>query len=448
MSRMKRNGGTIHGSGGHAYPSDLTDLVLRQWADVQRACGAHCEKPSRDRLRQALSACYQASLLNEEGRPVTFRLALAEPESFAPDAGPPTGLHRVVFTEPRPLDQHELRRLSPAAAFSRSFIGARLEGGTGPTVWGLIHSGPDWLQSVRGGRETLQAIPPVPTIAVTGPGRVLVDAGATMIADLSGGSLIGGRIDVFEATWMARLFADLGAVQWAAYAGARQPGDPALGLSPAFGPVLARQVLRRILAGIRTAHHGGMLLILPEGRVTSLLGADGCVRIKYAFADEEPRRRLLTLSIRIMNELWAAHGDPSRSSPIGWIEYAQSEVTAIKELDAALFEVAHFVADLAQVDGAVVLTDRLDVIGFGGEIAARGPELTRVSRALDLEGTRREWVRTDRVGTRHRSAYRLCQEAHDVVAVVVSQDGGLRFVRWHDNAVTYWDQVATGPWEA
>jgi hypothetical protein len=70
-----------------------------------------------------------------------------------------------------------------------------------------------------------------------------------------------------------------------------------------------------------------------------------------------------------------------------------------------------------------------------------------VARAFDLEGVRRAGVRTDRVGTRHRSAYRLCHEVRDAVVILVSQDGGMRFVRWHDGAVTYWDQVATGPWE-
>ena len=96
-----------------------------------------------------------------------------------------------------------------------------------------------------------------------------------------------------------------------------------------------------------------------------------------------------------------------------------------------------------------MLTDRLHVIGFGGEIGGILPEIVRWrAYAVNLEGHRRDWVRTDREGTRHRSAYRLCHAVHDVLAIVVSQDGGARFVRWHEDGVTFWDQVATGPWEA
>ena len=429
-----------------AYPPELTDLVLQRWPDVERACGGQLPKPLRPRLEEVLSACYQAGLFREEDRPVTFRLALADPGSFEPGAGPPTGLHRLVFSEPRPLNQHELRRLSPAAAFSRSFIGARLDTEQPPSIWGLIHSGPNWLQSVRGGRETLQAIPPVPAIAVTGPGRVLVEAGPVVIAELTNGTLVGERLDVFSASWMEQIVSEFGA---AAEATRGRPGanDRAPVLSRAFGSTLARQVLRRILAGIRAARHGGMLLVVPTKRVSRLLGENGSIRIKYRFAAEEPRHRLATLSTRIVGELVniAASGT---QLPIGWAEYVLSEAPRIKELDTALFEVANFVADLAQLDGAVVVTDELDILGFGSEIAGTLPELSRVARALDLEGHARAWVRTDRVGTRHRAAYRLCHVWPDVLAVVVSQDGGMQFVRWHGDAVTYWDQVATGPWDA
>ena len=63
------------------------------------------------------------------------------------------------------------------------------------------------------------------------------------------------------------------------------------------------------------------------------------------------------------------------------------------------------------------------------------------SLALDVEGEHRIKERTDLVGTRHNAAYRLCAAYHDALALVISQDGGTRFMRWRRDAVTYWDQV-------
>ena len=59
--------------------------------------------------------------------------------------------------------------------------------------------------------------------------------------------------------------------------------------------------------------------------------------------------------------------------------------------------------------------------------------------ALDLEGERTVQMSTDGVGTRHRSAYRLCNALPAAVAVVVSQVGNAGFVRRTDGGVAYWD---------
>jgi hypothetical protein len=200
-----------------------------------------------------------------------------------------------------------------------------------------------------------------------------------------------------------------------------------------------------MVATVRAAQHGGTLIILPPHRASDLLQDGRYVRVKYGFTDEEPRRRIVTLVGAIMQELTRV-ARPNGIT-VGWDVYESGHAGLLGEMDEALFEVAHLLADLTRVDGTVLITDTLEVLGFGVEIAGELPEVTRVARALDLEGTEREWVRTDRVGTRHRSAYRLCQALHDALALVVSQDGGLRFIRWHVDGVTYWEQLATGPWE-
>ena len=100
-------------------------------------------------LEDLLSMCYQVSLLREEERPLRFRLILCEPARFAPELGPPTGFHRLLFSEERRCTEHELYRLAPALDFYRSLIGVRLGAERGPHL-GLVHSGPRWLQVVHG----------------------------------------------------------------------------------------------------------------------------------------------------------------------------------------------------------------------------------------------------------------------------------------------------------
>jgi DNA integrity scanning protein DisA with diadenylate cyclase activity len=93
------------------------------------------------------------------------------------------------------------------------------------------------------------------------------------------------------------------------------------------------------------------------------------------------------------------------------------------------------------VDGAVVMTQRFELLGFGGEISGELPAVTSVHKALDLEGKRTADEGTGGVGTRHRSAYRLAGALSDALVVVISQDGDARFVRRKDGAVTCWDQA-------
>jgi hypothetical protein len=445
-------------AGVHAYPRDLARLVRERWAQMEASAegplsnlrAARIGLPAPATLERLLSVCYQASLLHEEGRPVTFRLALAEPETFDAAAGPPTGLHRLVFAQSRLFDEHELRRLAPAAVFQRSLIGVHLDAGV-LKVWGLIHSGPRWLQAVRGGRRLEQSIPPVLMIAVTGPGRVLVSKGARTLAGLAGGTLGNVATDVFEAPWLASCFGDLGvrrrAERASTFEEATPPGNARE--EEAFAKKLAAHVMRRVVATVRGARHGGTLIVLPAQSAAKLCSDNRCLTVKYPFLDEEPRRRILSLTLEIIRRLAAprARRRFRAEDQLSWAEYEASGNPRLAALDEALFEVAHLVATLTNVDGAVVMTDELEILGFGTEISGALPEVHSVDRSLDLEGTHRVPERTDRVGTRHRSAYRLCQELHEALVIVVSQDGGVRFIRWQDERVTYFDQIATGPWE-
>lgn len=167
--------------------------------------------------------------------------------------------------------------------------------------------------------------------------------------------------------------------------------------------------------------------------------------IKYQFCAEEPRHRFRSIMLRIVNTMAELYGDPADPDKIvGWNEYVTCQDEAIESLNEAIFDVAHFIAALAAIDGAVVMTKRQELVGFGGVISGDIDKVETVARAMNSEGTLTETVPSEGVGTRHRAAYRLCNELHDAFAIVVSQDGNVRLVKWHNGAVTYWDQATTG----
>ncbi|MDQ4105595.1 MAG: DNA integrity scanning protein DisA nucleotide-binding domain protein [Actinomycetota bacterium] len=379
--------------------------------------------------------------MREEERQIAFRLILVEPELIPPEDGPPAGLHRLEFQEPRPFDEHELRRLSPAAPSDRSLIGVRHDGEK-LEIWGLVHSGPRWLQRVRGGRDFSPPMPEAPVVRITGPGRIVVDRGSTMVGKLEGGRLSDDSMDVFRSEWLPAMFATVRSELLNLHLWDREKAEkPWADLDLDVTRRIAQHMIRRIISTARNSGHGGTLIIVPPHCAEDLL-SDRYVALKHKFTDEEPRRRYRSLITSIMNTLAEIYGQGKRDrGPVGWREYRKSGDERLSKLDEAIFEMSHLIAGLMAVDGAAVMTQRYEILGFGGEISGDLKNVEVVAQALDIEADHVAKESTESYGTRHRSAFRLCQELHDALVVVVSQDGDVRFIRWKDGLVTHWDQA-------
>src|SRR5829696_2764987 len=167
------------------------------------------------------------------------------------------------------------------------------------------------------------------------------------------------------------------------------------------------------------------------------------IDLRYPFADDQARLSFPDLVVDILNRLaqlygTADHGQEPRV--VGWEEFEATTDDEIETLDEALFETAHLIAGLAAADGAVILNKPNELLGFGGMISGRLPDVESVWRALDLEGEKVVEEGTANVGARHRSAYRLAGALPGAVAVVISQDGGVRWVCQKGGRVTYWEQ--------
>ncbi len=413
----------------HAYPSELAAFVREVWP----ASAA----PLPERLVELFSSAYQATLLREEERRVTFRLVLAPPETFPSAGGPPRGMLRLLFEPARSFDAGELRRLSPAAKYARSLIGVASTA-EGFRIWGVVHSGPRWLERTQGGRARAPEIAGAPLVLrAAGPGLLAVAHGDRTIAELRGGVLNRPGMDVFASRWFAARFASVREELFALHEQARMNAHEPWGdLDRDLIRVLSVHMVKRLIATMRAGRHGGAIVLLPPD-----CSAQRYVHLKYAFQEEEPRRRHRTLVLAAMRALARSAAAESLGRSAGWEDYATEAREPFPALDEAIFEVSHLIAGLADVDGAVVLTTRWEVLGFSAEIVGDLPDVARVAVARDPEASTRTFESTDGVGTRHRSAYRLCASAHDAMAIVVSQDGAVRWVAWHEGEVTCWDHV-------
>jgi hypothetical protein len=432
----------------YAYYEDLSAFVRQRWTANEANLLNNAEitaatLPPPPMLEDLFSTCYQASMLREEERPVQVRLVLAGPESFPAVDVPPLGLHCQIFAQPRPCDETELRKLSPAVDFSRSLIGVTLNADHEWHIWGIVHSGTRWLQAYRGGRKIPPVFPQVPVILVTGPGRLAVLKGSATVATLVEGRIVTPDINVFEARWLREYFAELRAKMLTYLArsqGGSRNGDTRL--DPNLIGIIGKHQAMRIISTMRESRQGGTLLYLPHHRLEEFTAKNPYIAIKYQFREDATRQRLVRLMLQTLTRLIETHRhETARGQKLGWQEYVDSSSGILALLDEAVFEAAHQVADFAAVDGAVVLTNHSHMLGFGGMIKGDFDQVNIVARALDAEGDQWREESTENVGTRHRSVYYLCHQIPEALGIVLSQDGNVRFIKRRNGHITYWEQA-------
>ncbi len=91
------------------------------------------------------------------------------------------------------------------------------------------------------------------------------------------------------------------------------------------------------------------------------------------------------------------------------------------------------IAGLTAVDGATMITDTYELLGFGAKIARRkgSAQVEQVTVTEPIEGGVAAIVHPTQLGgTRHLSAAQFVQDQHDAVALVASQDGIFTIFAW------------------
>jgi hypothetical protein len=418
----------------HSYPRELSDQIWSQWT---RGSATDTLLDSAERLNAFLSITYQASLLCEEGRPVECRIALLGRQQLEPGALARIGFHAVRFAKRRTFGEQEIRRLGPATGFYRSMIAIEWSVEEGFRISGMIHTGA-WSRDLTVAVDAVNhPIPDWLIVHVRGPGNLVIHRGSERIVTLLNGQVEGHGFDLFASSWLLDRYRKVGEGFTGAVAPSRSD-------SVVIRDDLAEQIgiafMRRVIREIRNSRHGGTIAFAPRSLMGNLLKQGGPLRAKYRIEETctaSPFALILEEVIRRLANFAIVKGEKSA----GWKEYLAWYEEFPYTFSQRFVELGMWLSDLTAVDGCLLLDHRFTLFGFGVEIQVPSFEDEMVYRALDIEAQDCVLESMESAGTRHRTAYRLCREYAHCLAIVISQDGAVKFVANHQDKVTYWNHL-------
>jgi len=410
-----------------AHPPDFVDALLPLCHDV----AGTVPLPPRAALIELVNAVFHAGCQRDEGRGVDARIIVAEPEDFPEGKGPPGGVLVLRFEREIPLHVQDLRKLSSAADLYRSCIGVSWRGGAW-VIWGLIATGTRWVARSQGGRYEAVQLPPRLVITVIAPGRLEASVGYRTLAYLNLGDVRYPGLDITRSKWLPAYFRG---VREALLREIAAFETPTVKLGDDFIRALAQNVIRRTLSLARNHGHGGLMIYLPDTLIESEAYRKH-LHVRYLLRTAAGTDRFHRLAVEAARNLIAVAGRHGLTKA-DWAAYQTLEARELTEADEALFELGHLLADFMRVDGALLVSQRLEIIGFGAEILDKD-DVPFVYEARDMEGEDLVAESLDGAGTRHRAAYRFCRAVPDGLCVVISQDGQIRWVKQRFDRVCYW----------
>jgi len=340
--------------------------------------------PTREQLSLLIEAAFWAGLRSDEGRTTRFRITVGTPQYVA------------SFATPIPYSESEIAKLAHAAPQGGFLVVSWSDDG-----WRILGFG-------RGSHfaDTV-------TIEVSMPGIVRIGVGPFQpYAVLDGRSnpiIAGTHIDL--AAHFQRILRK------------SPPTADILDSQAVWRECLVLRVLARM---ITDDGHGGTVLIVPSenGAWSESLNSFG-----YRFATPNTtirdgiRKELEEAQAKgeLLQRLWQSVPDDLKNSILGVMTprpwYYEQDVRAV--------------ASLAGVDGAIVMTRDMQVLGFGAKIATGAAGMMR---AIAFQGGANEPSMHDCLeslgGTRHQSAARFVAANADAVAIVVSHDRHLSVMHW------------------
>jgi hypothetical protein len=325
--------------------------------------------PDSGIIEAVINAAFWASLRREEGYAPKISLAFVAPEQ----TGDP-----LMFERPLPIEPAVLTRIAPAVERAGIHLGVWHDSEGGLSVWGAAREIPKLSLVVE----------------AAAPGLIVVksQSGAASGKFINVAVLEGDQVKVVNRQTPA----------------VPEPSsllNSLLGFDSSVSWETGPSIFVQLAVAMRSHGHGGSLLVVPS---ETRAWRDSIVPpIPYALSPH-----FSGLADLFVNSARYALGDaePERARRL-----------------------VDDVAGLTAVDGAVVLTDRYEVLGFGAKIMRRTGQ-SQVEQVRLMEPVEDGLVAVIHPellgGTRHLSAAQFVHDQHDATALVASQDGRFTIFEW------------------
>jgi len=340
----------------------------------------------------------------------------------------------------------ELRRLAPVADPRRVLIAVEQYGegaGRRLQIYGLIDVGITLWNMARHERISGTASPDALVVASTRHGELSISRGDHPLIRLRGGEVLSPLGSVLLRGPVARFFlnaSDELILEARERSGVSQnlEQDDTLSLSHLW-------FVESILLHTAEMKHGGALLFVQDVLADNEARLKESVSIKYKLPSTRPRDALLAaMAARLKHNDVHQRLHERRAVKEQDLENLEELAWRRRDCEDSSRDAARFIGLLAAVDGAVVLTDKLRIIGFGGEVRVSGPGTDTIHIAKNEDGDDMSAAPFTAYGTRHRSSFRFVETMEPSVAFILSQDGGIKAATKVGERVVMWPNFEVG----
>ncbi|WP_410383225.1 putative sensor domain DACNV-containing protein [Corallococcus sp. 4LFB] len=397
--------------GSSKYPKDLVSAFLKRealsraiWGITGLRIGEKIDSPppiNQSALELIVEIMFFASMAVEEGHVQPVGVVFAERrEEFES-----SHWSFIAFSEPRVFAVGEIAKLAAVPDFPRSLL-AVMPGDQGLSIVGVASPGG---QSLFRKDDLIRVLAPDPGVLVLG-------RGAREVARYVRGQILDqppyywGHRDGQEQRQLLSIAASLGPL-----APDSQDGRSAAIKAYLQGQLVFNQILH-VVSEMSRLRHGGIVAILgPNDDAQVLLARSRALELPMEYG-AVVRDQLRAESDWVRGGDWEKFKNGALVEKLGWMRR----------------QIVGFTA----VDGAVLLSHSLQVLGFGVKLPVP-PVLPDVVQ-IGSDGTPGGRWPLEIRGTRHAAAASFAEQHPDGVAFIVSQDGDAAVFQSVGAHVVYW----------